>query len=98
MYVSCGYLDRSACSTLSSVEKAELEANAIRILSSIRYAQGNPCLNKKMAKVRFGFGFSMLAAKTSVLRNPHIMMTAVMNMTKRPAAVNFAVFLLFVMA
>lgn len=75
-----------------------MEANASRILSSTRYAQDNPCLNKKMAKIRFGSGFSMLAAKTSVLRNPHVKMTAKINITKRPVSVKVPVFLLVVIA
>ena len=53
-YVSSGYLARSACSTLSSIGKGDSEAIAARILSSTWYAQGNACLNAKIAKIRFG--------------------------------------------
>lgn len=97
MYVSSGYLDRSACSTLSSVGKLDLEASASRILSSIRYAQGNPCLNKKMAKIRFGFGFSAVLAITLDLSNPHVSKTDKSKHTRRLAPVNFPVCLLVVM-
>jgi hypothetical protein len=74
-----------------------LEANASRILSSIRYAQGNPCLNKRMAKIRFGFGFSAVLAITLDLPNPHISKTDKAKLTRRPAPVNFPVCLLVVM-